>query len=52
MGALYMSFINLRYISENVFINGYMSSLLKWYIKMFAYQGAQIAPMVQPFVCK
>ena len=32
--------INLRYISENVLINGYINFLSKWYIKMFAYEGA------------
>ena len=44
--------INLRYISENVLINGYMNFLSKWSIKMFAYEGAQIVPMAQPFICK
>ena len=47
-----MSSINLRYISENVLINGYINFLSKWSIKMFAYEGAQIAPMAQPFICK
>ena len=47
-----MSSINLRYISENVLINGYNNLLSKWSIKMFAYEGAQIVPMVQPFICK
>ena len=47
-----ISAINLRFISENVLINGYMSFLSKWSIKVFAYEGAQIVPMAQPFICK
>ena len=47
-----ISSINLRYLSENVLINGYMNFLSKWSIKMFAYEGAQIVPMAQPFICK
>ena len=44
--------INLRYISKNVLINGYMNFLSKWSIKMCAYEGAQIVPMAQPFTCR
>ena len=44
--------INLRYISENVLINGYMNFLSKWSIKMFLYEGAEIVPMAQPLICK
>ena len=47
-----LSSINLRYIRENVLINGYMNFLSKWSIKMFAYEGAQIVPMTQPFFCE
>ena len=47
-----ISSINVRYISENVLINGYINFLSKWSIKMFAYARAQIVPTVQPFICK
>ena len=47
-----ISFINLRYIRENVLINGYMNFLSKWSIKMLAYEGAQVVPMAQPFICE
>ena len=40
-----ISSINLRYTSENVLINGYMSFHSKCSIKMFAYEGAQIVPI-------
>ena len=47
-----ISSINLRYKYENILINGYMNFPSKWSIKMFAYEGAQIVPMAQPFICK
>ena len=47
-----ISSINLRYISENLLINGNMNFHSNWSIKMFTYEGAQIVPIVQPFICK
>ena len=37
-----ISSINVRYISDNVLINGYMNFLSKW----------SMIPMAQPFICK
>ena len=47
-----VSSINLRYISKNVLINGYINFLLKWSMEILAYEGAQIIPMARPFICK
>ena len=47
-----ISSINLKYIYKNVLINGYMNFPSKWSIKMFSYEGAQIVPMPQSFICK
>ena len=44
--------INLKRISENVCINGYMNSFSKWPIKMFGCEGVQIVPIAQLFICK
>ena len=49
---LILNFLDLRNKSETVLIMGYMNFLSQWYIKMFAFDGVQIVPMVQPFFCK